>query len=280
MRPKYWLALLLAVPTAAFAWDECKLRADRSGGIDAKGIEKVVIRAGAGDLKVIGRSTAVRVEARGVACAKKQQLLDATQIHVRREGNVVFVETTLPQIEDDWTWGKDDYAYLDLGIALPDGVPVEATDSSGDAEFENLRDLTVQDSSGELRIEKVSGTATITDSSGEIRLRDAGSVRVRDSSGDIRIENVRAEVEIISDSSGEIGIAQVDGNVRILQDSSGDIRVEDVKGNVEVQEDSSGSIFAGRIGGDFTVQHDSSGSIEHEAVAGRVSMPSNKMDAE
>ena len=62
-------------------------------GVDAKGVEKVVIRAGAGDMKVVGRGNAVRIEARGVACAGKQEMLDAAQISVRREGNVVYVET-------------------------------------------------------------------------------------------------------------------------------------------------------------------------------------------
>src|SRR5262245_9380654 len=100
MRSRYWLLLLALGPATAFAWgDDCKFRADRSGGVDAKGIEKVIIRAGAGDMKIVGRSSAVRVEARGTACAAKQALLDATQISVRREGNVVYVETTLPQSE-------------------------------------------------------------------------------------------------------------------------------------------------------------------------------------
>jgi len=281
MRAKHWLALIVLLPATALAWDqECKLRADRAGGTEAGGVEKVVIRAGAGGLKVVGRSTAVRVEARGVACAAKQSLLDATQIHVRREGNVVYVETTLPQSEDGWSWGDDEYAYLDLGVALPNNVPVEAIDSSGDAGFEDLKELTVQDSSGELRVERISGAAIITDSSGDLRVETAGSVRVQDSSGEIRIENVHAGVEVISDSSGGIVISQVDGDVKVLEDSSGDIRIEDVKGSVEVGEDSSGSIFAGRVGGDFTVRGDSSGSIEHEAITGRVTVPSNKMDVE
>src|SRR5207344_1462291 len=68
MRSRYWLLLLALGPVTAFAWgDGCKLRADRAGGVDAKGVEKVVVRTGAGDMKVIGRGNAVRIEARGVA---------------------------------------------------------------------------------------------------------------------------------------------------------------------------------------------------------------------
>ena len=273
------LLLLALVPVAASAWgDGCKLRADRAGGIEAAGVEKVVIRTGAGDMKVVGRGNAVRIEARGVACAAKQELLDATQISVRREGNVVYVETILPQNDDSWTWGDNEYAYIDIGIALPSNIPVEATDSSGDATFEDLQALTLQDSSGDLNIDRIAGLADVGDSSGDIEIGSAGSVRVRDSSGDIDVDGVKGDVDVVLDSSGDIEIAKVTGNVRVEQDSSGGIRVEEVKGNVSVDSDSSGDIYAGNVTGDFTVSEDSSGSIGHESIGGRVSVPNNKRE--
>ena len=279
MRFRYPLVLLALVPATALAWgDGCKLRADRAGGIEAAGVEKVVIRAGAGDMKVVGRGNAVRIEARGVACAAKQELLDATQISVRREGNVVYVETTLPQDDGKWSWGDNEYAYIDIGIALPSSIPVEATDSSGDATFEDLNALTLQDSSGDLNLNRIAGLADVGDSSGDIEIETAGSVRLRDSSGDIDVEEVRGEVDVMLDSSGDIEIARVDGNVKVEQDSSGSIRVENVKGNVNVDSDSSGDIYAGSVSGDFTVSEDSSGSIEHESIGGRVNVPNNKRD--
>jgi len=281
MRSRFWLLLLALGPATALAWgDGCEFRAERAGGVDAKGIEKVVIRAGAGDMKIVGRPTAVRVEARGTACAGKQELLDATQINVRREGNVVYVETALPQNNDGgWNWGKNDYAYIDIGIALPSNVPVECTDSSGDTTIEDLAALTMQDSSGDLEIHRIAGLADVTDSSGDLDIDDAGSARVRDSSGDMEIDKVRGDVEITSDSSGDIHIAQVGTNVHILQDTSGGIRVEDVKGNVIVDSDSSGDIYAGHVGGDFTVTEDSSGDIDHDSVGGKVTIPRDKRDS-
>ena len=282
MRSRLLLVLLALGPATALAWgDDCKFRADRAGGVDSKGVEKVVIRAGAGDMKIVGRSNAVRVEARGTACAGKQDLLDASQISVHRDGNIIYVETTLPQNNDGgWNWGKDSYAYIDVGIALPSNVPVEATDSSGDTTVEDLVALTIQDSSGDLEIHRVAGFTDVTDSSGDLDIDDAGSVRVRDSSGDIEIGQVREGVEITSDSSGDIHIAQVGGNVRVAQDSSGGIRVEDVKGNVIIDSDSSGDIYAGHVGGDFTVSEDSSGDIDHDSVSGKVTIPDSKKDSE
>ena len=279
MRSTIWLTLLAFGPAVAMASDDnCKFRADRAAGIDTQSVEKVVIRAGAGDLKVIGRANAMRIEARGLACAGKQPLLDAAQINVRREGNVVYVETALPQNDAGWTWGKNDYATIDLGITLPSNLPVDAIDSSGDAVFEDLNALALQDSSGDLRLERIAGAIDLTDSSGDLRIGHAGSVRLRDSSGDIEIDQVRSDVDVQVDSSGDIEIAHVDGSVKIEQDSSGGIRVEDVKGSVAVNSDSSGDIFAARVRGDFTVSEDSSGSIEHEGIGGRISVPLNKQD--
>jgi DUF4097 and DUF4098 domain-containing protein YvlB len=279
MKIKFGLLLLALAPATSLAFgDDCKLRADRAGGVDATGVEKVVIRTGAGDMKVVGRNNAVRIEARGVACAAKQELLDATSISVRREGNVVIVETALPQNLEGWSFGNNEYAYIDLGIALPSSIPVEALDSSGDAEFEDLKQLKLEDSSGDLDIRRIAGLAEIADSSGDIDLQDAGSVRARDSSGDMEIENVRGDVEVELDSSGDIRISGVSGSTRVRQDSSGSIRIEDVKGSVEVDSDSSGNIYAGRISGNFTVAEDSSGTIEHESIGGRVSLPNNKRD--
>jgi Putative adhesin len=278
MRSRYWLIFLALGPATAFAWgDGCELRAERAAGVDAKGVEKVIIRAGAGDMKVIGRGNAVRIEARGVACAAKQELLDRSQIVVRREGNVVYVETELPDA-NTWSWGKNEYAYIDIGIALPSSLPVEAVDSSGDAVFEDLQTLKLQDSSGDLNINRIAGLAEVTDSSGDLEIDGAGMVLVHDSSGDIEIDDVRGDVDVALDSSGDIHVEKVAGSVRVEQDSSGDIRVEDVKGNFVVDSDSSGSIYAANISGNFTVSEDSSGSIEHESIGGKISIPSNKRD--
>jgi hypothetical protein len=272
--------VLALIPASALAWgDDCKFSADRAGGVDAREVEKVVIRATAGDLKVVGGARNVRIEARGKACASSQDLLDKTLISVRREGNTVYVETGLPQDEGtSWNIVGNSYAYIDAGIALPANIPVEAIDSSGDAAFEDLQSLKLQDSSGDLEVVRIAGVADVGDSSGDIDLRDVGSVRLNDSSGDIELNDVRGEVEITNDSSGDIRITHAGGTVTVRNDSSGSIRVEDVKGSVIVDNDSSGDIYAGRVTGDFTVNGDSSGSIEHESIGGKVTVPSNKED--
>jgi hypothetical protein len=243
----------------------------------------VVIVSGAGDMKVVGSSSAVRIEARGVACAASEEALQATQINVRREGSTVYVEAAVREGRM-WSFGLRDYAYINLGVALPPGIPVEATDSSGDAQFEDLAALKLQDSSGGLRIRRITGLADVNDSSGDLWIESAGSVRVRDSSGEMEIEDVEGDVEVELDSSGNMRITEVGGSVRVRQDSSGNIRIDEVTGNVDVdvESDSSGDIHVARVGGNFTVGDDSSGGIGHDLVQGRVSLPSDRrnMDVE
>jgi DUF4097 and DUF4098 domain-containing protein YvlB len=276
MRARNWIAVLGLVTAGLGAApalaDDCEFRADRNAAVDAAGVVKIVIRAGAGDLKVHG-TEGRRIDARGEACAGKQTLLDQAQVNVRREGNVVYVETQLPQDNDGWNWGKNEYAYIDLGVTLPANIAVEATDSSGDASFEDLKSLSLQDSSGDLTLARIAGAVDVTDSSGDLEIDNAGSVRVNDSSGDLDIDDVKADVVVENDSSGDIRVTKVDGSVIIEQDSSGGIRVEDVRGSVTVNNDSSGDIYAGRVKGDFTVKNDSSGSIGHTAIGGKISVP-------
>lgn len=228
-------ACLLASPAHAIG-DDCRFRAERGGGVDLAGVEKVVVRAGAGDLKIVGREDARRLEARGQACAYSEELLAKIELSVRREGSTAFIETVMP--EGGMVFAGSWSATLDLGVALPPDVPVEVTDSAGDAEIERV-----------------------------------ASLYMTDSSGDLCIREIAKNVEIEADSSGDLKIEGIGGNVRVRRDSSGDIRIADVKGNAEVDADSSGSIVAHNVGGDFSVGTDGSGRIDYSEVHGRVRVP-------
>lgn len=259
--------VVAGLAAAATFGNDCRFTADRSGGLDLAGIERVVILAGEGDLEVRGSGIAKRIEVRGKACATSQEFLDRTHLKVRRDGNVATIETDIPDAR------SREQAWIDVGVGLPSNLPVEVTDSSGESELRDLRALKVQDSSGDLRIESIAESVDVSDSSGEIVIARAGSVKLRDSSGNIDVHEVAQDVDVSSDSSGDIEIRGVRGRVHIVQDSSGDIRVSEVKGSVDVDTDSSGDIRVADVGGDFTVQDDGSGDVKYENVTGRVSVP-------
>lgn len=270
MRMTTWAALALtALAPCAFS-AECKYEAERSAGDSAKGITKVVLMAGAGYLHVGGLPNATRIEVKGNACATTRELLERVTIEVRREGSTLYIEAVPPNgaAASEYSWSR-----MDVDVTLPDNLTVDARDSSGDAKFEDLRNLKLFDSSGDLKIRRIAGTLDLTDSSGDIDIDRAGDITLTDSSGEIYVSRVSGNVELLSDSAGNIDIREVVGNVHIAQDSSDDIAIMHVKGNAIVDADSSGDITARDITGKFTVLADSSGRIMHREVRGEVSLP-------
>lgn len=230
---------LLAGTDAAGASDwECRFEAQRSATIDTKGATslEVVGRAGSLDLRPAAGAT---VTGRGRACASTEGFLQQTQIHARREGDVIklFVQTP-----DSMQGIGVFYASLDLTVEVPASLPVHVTDTSGDLTARDLAVRHITDSSGDMQLSNLRGDIDINDSSGDIRVENSsGLVRINDSSGEIYVRGAR-EVEIPSDSSGGIVLENVAGNVRIDQDSSGDIRIADVGKDVTVLADSSGDV--------------------------------------
>jgi hypothetical protein len=244
------LLALLALPATAFARDlDCRYAADRKASIDTAGAERIEIMARAGDL-VVRPANGPALAAGGRACASSQAYLDQTQLHVRRQGDVVQVHVQVP---DEMKGIGLLYASLDLTVSVPGELPVEVTDSSGDMTLESVRvvkvldssgditaralkgDVEIEDSSGDIRIEDAAGMVRVTDSSGDVVIRGAGGVHIPlDSSGDIVVERVSSDVRVDRDSSGDIRISGVDGNVEVLADGSGEVRVTSVKGTVRL----------------------------------------------
>ena len=246
------LLLLLLAPVPAAAWDNCDHKADRRASESLDGVERVVVLARAGDLRLEEGGEANRLSATGVACASSAKLLDGIQLETRRSGSTLRIEVEIPK-----TKGWNTRASLDLEIQVPASMALEVEDSSGDVSAEGVQ------------------LTSIKDGSGDISLRDTrGNLRIDDGSGDIRIGSHRGDVEI-EDGSGDARLSEIDGSVRIAEDGSGDLSMKSVSGSVRVDRDGSGDIFAGRVGGDFIVARDGSGDVRHREVKGRVDVPAD-----
>jgi hypothetical protein len=240
---------LLASPLSALAWDDCKHAAERSGSIDTTGAQRVEIIARPGDLTVKPAPSAT-LSASGRACASRQAFLDETQLHVRRRGEVIEV---VVQVPEEMSGIGIFYAYLDLTVQVPAGLPVAVTDSSGDVLIDGARVVSITDSSGDVVARHLPGDVSIEDSSGDLRVEDVkGAVRVSDSSGDIVIRRVQ-DVRVVRDSSGSIDIGSVAGNVNVDQDSSGDVVVAVVGGNFALLADGSGDVRVTGVKGEVRV---------------------------
>ena len=231
--PRVMLAAVAMCPMSAAAQD---YDAPRTATVNASGATLLRIDARAGGLRVSGRTDLTEVRIRGTARASDRALLEDVKLETERNGNEISVRVVIPETANrGW---RDDHASLDLVIETPAALPVDIDDTSGD-----------------LVVESVTGRIRIDDNSGDIRVRDAGSdVSVRDNSGGIDIQGVK-------------------GSVDIEEDSSGEIEVYDVVGSVRIGRDSSGSIDVSRVGGDFIVERDGSGSIDYDGVKGKIDIP-------
>ena len=240
------LCLMIAAAPAHAVWGSgCTFSAQRQASVDTAGAKRVEILARAGDLDV-RPVTGTVLTGEGKACVSRQEYLAQTQLHVKREGDVVRVWAEAP---DSFAGIGIFYASLDLTVNVPADLPVSITDSSGDVTVSGLRVTRIDDSSGDIVATGLRADVEISDSSGDVRLENtAGRVLLRDSSGDIVVRGAHG-VEIASDSSGDIVIDRVAGDVKIDNDSSGDITVRDVGRNLTLLADASGDVHVSGVKG-------------------------------
>jgi hypothetical protein len=247
------IALLALIPILSLQ-EECRFSAPREATVDVASAAQIVIEAGAGSLRVIGRPSLSQVRVRGTACASDRDLLDEIQLSASRSGNAVHVKS----LDDDLRLHNREYARLNVVIEVPEAMAADINDGSGDMELNGIGEVVVEDGSGEIQARNLSGNVQIRDGSGEIRLTGVtGDVIIEDGSGEIELVDVQGSVEI-NDGSGEIVLSQVGKNVTI-SDSSGDIDVD-------------------AVGGSFVVRNDSSGGVHYSAVKGAVRVPQDRAE--
>ncbi len=232
----------------------CRHRDTLEASLPADGVTSAAIRSYAGDLDIVGRDGLTTVEVRGTACAGDADDLARIALGAEVRGDRIVIDPELPELS---SWGRNNYAYLDLVIEVPRHLALDVNDGSGDIDIRGVGALELEDGSGDIEIEDTDGSVEIVDGSGDLDVRDArGEVRIQDGSGDVEIDRV--------------------GALWIEEDGSGDIRVATVGGDVMVERDGSGSIRARDVGGDFTVERDGSGDVDYRDIAGRVSVPSDR----
>jgi hypothetical protein len=233
--------------------------APRNAEVSAAGARSIRIEAAGGILKVEGRAGITQVRIRGTARSTRRNLLDDIKLIAERRGNEVYIKADMPDEDRYWNSGRDyDNVGLDLVIEVPNSIPLDVADGSGEAEFLNT------------------GALELSDGSGEILVRGArGNVRISDGSGAITIEGVQGSVRV-NDGSGNIRARDVTGDFVVGDDGSGDIDVSSVGGVMRVESDGSGNIDVDRVSGDFVVEHDGSGSIRYDTVKGKVQIPDRK----
>ena len=258
-RTAFALALVASASAARAQHIGPRYTDPRSATVDAEGARSIFVEARAGLLRIQGRSGISSVRVTATAFASRREWLDDIRLVARREGDEVRIVADVPEVHGP-SFG-DNARGLDLIIEVPNTIPLEVEDGSGEAEVRGVAELEMTDGSGELTIDDI-----------------GGPVRVIDGSGELEIRNVRGDVWV-RDGSGEIRIRDVTGSLVVDDDGSGEINADGIRGSVRVVEDGSGSIHVGDVGGDFIVEHDGSGSISFDNVKGSVRVPRRRGDS-
>jgi uncharacterized protein RhaS with RHS repeats len=113
---------------------------------------------------------------------------------------------------------------LDLGVAVPAGLPVSAGDAFGLLEARGLQGrVTLSQNSGDLTASRLTGTVHLTDSFGTITATGlAGSIRLDNNSGDISAAGLVGDTRL-QDSFGTISVTGLAAADVVASNNSGDI---------------------------------------------------------
>ena len=231
----------------------------RNADVDARGAKTIEVRAGAGSLRIEGRPGISEVHVRGTARASSRGRLADIKLIAERRGDIVYIKSDMPDDNGTGFWNavRGDWGnmQLDLVIEVPETVPLDVEDGSGESKFIGVGPLKLVDGSGNLEINGAKG-----------------DVSVDDGSGNMKIENVEGAVHV-TDGSGEITARNIVGDFVVEDDGSGGIDVASVGGSMRVEEDGSGGIDVDRVAGDFVVGRKGSGSIRSSGVKGKIDIP-------
>ena len=172
----------------------------RELSVAADGIQSLDIRAGAGSLAVVGVAgdDAIEVTARiivpGADSDEGQEIVaEEARLSLDREGETARLRSRFERMF--WGFGSD--GRIDLEVRVPQGMA-----------------LVIDDSSGEVDVERVGADVSITDNSGSIDVDGVAALKITDGSGSINAANAAGDVNI-KDGSGSITHTGVVGHVDI-----------------------------------------------------------------
>ena len=209
--------IVLAMFTATLAhagWSDYEEVRDLD--LDAKGVKRISIDAGAGSMDVTGVDglDAITVKATIVVedtdeSAAKKIIEKKMVLTLQKVGD----EGQLKAFFDHGVMGFGANAHIALEISVPQGLA-----------------LSINDGSGSMDVTDVKGDVTIDDGSGSIDVRNVAHLKIDDGSGSIDVSGALGDVFIV-DGSGSITVEHVQGSVSV-DDGSGSIRVSDVENDL------------------------------------------------
>ncbi|MEA9747866.1 DUF2807 domain-containing protein [Xanthomonas campestris pv. raphani] len=273
MRLPLSLLLLLGLPGAAAAEEQCKFSDPRSLELQLSGIKTVLFEIASNDLR-LEALPGTSGHLSGRACAARPELLRNLTVTQKRMGSKLVVT-----LEDDRPLRisiGESYAYLDLRGSVPNTLLVQFDIGSGDAEISGAAAVSADVGSGDMTVRRTKGRVTAKVGSGDIELEDAGALQVLAvGSGDIKARQIRGAAEVGKIGSGDVKLHGVAGNVQVGSIGSGDLEVRDVQGSVNIESIASGAAEVRKVRGDLTLAHKGSGDINASDISGTTRVPAD-----
>lgn len=200
-----------------------------------KDIERLDIDCGAGFLNVRGVENSDKIEVVAeieVGGIDSDELATFIERHVtltlEKSGDKAVLKSKI-----DYRPSYDTNAHIDLTVKVPKQLSLDVNDGSGSIDINDLSgNVDINDGSGSIEVNEIVGNVHIDDGSGSITVRNVGGdISIDDGSGSMEIERVSGEVTV-SDGSGSIYINDVEKDVNILESGSGGLTVRNVQGEV------------------------------------------------
>ena len=230
--------LILAMFTVSLAnagWNDYEEIRDLR--LDARGIGALQIESGAGSLEVEGISGADEIVVKAIILVpgksdeKAQKIIaDNLVLVLEKRGDSAILKGYFDG--NNWSWG--DSASVRLEVHVPNNLSLDVEDSSGSIVINDVSgDIQIDDSSGSIKMGNVGGSVDIEDGSGSISVSGVGDdISIEDGSGSITVHDVQGSV-FVDDGSGSVNVEGVAKDLIIKDNGSGSINYSDVQGNVE-----------------------------------------------
>lgn len=230
--------LILSMFTASLAYADWEQnRQERNLELDARNIDAIEVESRAGSLEITGQANSDRISVVAIiqvsdkdADKIDKMIADDLVFSLEKEGNKAVLKGFFD--ENNWGWSESPSVHLEVSIPRRFALSIE--DSSGSIKVNSVSgDVDVDDSSGSIKMADVGGSIDISDSSGSIKVTGVGnSISIEDGSGSIDVRDVGGSVTI-DDGSGSITVKNVERDLIILSDGSGSVSYTNIQGQVQ-----------------------------------------------
>lgn len=205
--------------------------------LDASGIGVLDIEAGAGSLAITGVAGLQEIRVNAIIHVPTS---DEDEARESIESDMVLTleksgdRAVLKGYFENRGRGWDDSPGIRLEVQVPPSTGLSVEDGSGSMAVNGVSgDIEIDDGSGSIKMEQVGGVVRIEDGSGSISVIEAGGdVQIRDGSGSITVRGVGGSVTV-DDGSGSINVSDVEHDLIIESDGSGGLNYSDIAGRVE-----------------------------------------------